>query len=390
MLLPSVVETIASIADRPLNYSSDAVKLRLEGDAFAFSSLTVVIGGEPAEWDYVTLESPNGERSLWEWVSGRDILSLQVAECGLYRLRYFIEGGFFSTGTPVECVDVTVRSPVQLFEVDAVVEADAPIRVSWQLSVPPQGHVLVFRQRMLRLAERPVATASGSVCFPAPRAPGMFSVTLQGTNSRDTLLREAPVQVCMADRPYSLLLRLSPTRGSNSELVGQGEECQGREHGETRGHEAVGNGDDDARAASGWAPAAVVAPGALVDVKWSGEQARQDDHILLCAGPSGDLSEVLAFAGCGARCGDQEGVREGRAAVRAPTGVGMVTVVFGVKYNHVWIPAAKAHLCVSDTMLEGSQPALPQVLGRFASLPTPRGLSLKLVFAQRLVSCWHH
>ena len=62
MLLPSVMETIASIADRP-HYSSEAVKLRLEGDVFfAFSSLRV-IGGEPAEWDYVTLE-PERERSL--------------------------------------------------------------------------------------------------------------------------------------------------------------------------------------------------------------------------------------------------------------------------------------------------------------------------------------
>ena len=76
----------------------------------------------------------------------------------------------------------------------------------------------------------------------------------------------------------------------------------------------MGNGDDDARVASGWAPAAVVAPKHL----WMSisESKLAKMTILLCAGPSGDLSEVLAFAGRGARCGDQEGVREGRAAVR--------------------------------------------------------------------------
>jgi hypothetical protein len=95
--------------DRSLNYSSDAVKLRLTGNAFAFSSITIAIGGEPAEWDYITLESPDGERGAWEWVSGRETITLKVNVCGTYRLRYFIEGGFFVTGTPVECLDVAVR-----------------------------------------------------------------------------------------------------------------------------------------------------------------------------------------------------------------------------------------------------------------------------------------
>jgi len=32
-----------------------------QGDAFAFSSIKLILGGLPCEWDYVTLESPDGE-----------------------------------------------------------------------------------------------------------------------------------------------------------------------------------------------------------------------------------------------------------------------------------------------------------------------------------------
>ena len=151
-----------------LNYSSDAIKLRLAGHAFAFSDITIAIGGEPGEWDYITLESPDGERGAWEWVSGRDTMTLKVKACGTYRLRYFIEGGFFVTGTPVECLDVAVwyaervprvrfrfhkwlrqtphackplflgSSPVRSFEVDECVAADSPINIAWQLSFNPE------------------------------------------------------------------------------------------------------------------------------------------------------------------------------------------------------------------------------------------------------------
>lgn len=83
-----------------MNYSSDAIKLRLEvrvlqqtcdrdrlaekcpghrkmvlsyllalvqGPAFAFSSIKVVLGGEAGEWDYVTLESPDGVQCACAW-----------------------------------------------------------------------------------------------------------------------------------------------------------------------------------------------------------------------------------------------------------------------------------------------------------------------------------
>ena len=93
----------------------------------------MAIGGQPDEWDYVTLESPDGERGAWEWISARDSLEFTVTICGTYRLRYFIEGGFFSTGMPVECVDVQVLSPVRAFEVDAHVTPGANLLSNYYL-----------------------------------------------------------------------------------------------------------------------------------------------------------------------------------------------------------------------------------------------------------------
>jgi hypothetical protein len=114
---------------QPHTHTHAQTHTNTQGDAFAFSLLKVAIGGQPDEWDYVTLESPDGERGAWEWISARDSLEFKVTICGTYRLRYFIEGGFFSTGMPVECVDVQVLSPVRAFEVDARVTPGANLLV---------------------------------------------------------------------------------------------------------------------------------------------------------------------------------------------------------------------------------------------------------------------
>jgi hypothetical protein len=78
-----------------------------------------------------------------------------------------------------------------------------------------------------------------------------------------------------------------------------------------------------------------------------------DDEILVCDGPDGSLSHVQAVVSCrSTRMGEGGGVVTlgGRTAVRAGRGVGMMSVVLGVKYNHVTIPAALAHICVSDAL----------------------------------------
>ena len=78
---------------------------------------------------------------------------------------------------------------VRAFLVDENVEAEDAIKISWDLCFEPVGYMCVFRQHNIRLGERQVSSSTGNVSIPAPRAPGAFSVTLQGTNSRDTLLQ---------------------------------------------------------------------------------------------------------------------------------------------------------------------------------------------------------
>ena len=78
---------------------------------------------------------------------------------------------------------------VRAFSVAGNVEAEEAIKISWDLCFEPVGYMLVFRQHNIRLGERQVSSSTGNVSIPAPRAPGAFSVTLQGTNSRDTLLQ---------------------------------------------------------------------------------------------------------------------------------------------------------------------------------------------------------
>jgi hypothetical protein len=83
-----------------------------------------------------------------------------------------------------------------------------------------------------------------------------------------------------------------------------------------------------------------------------------DDEILVCDGPDGSLSHVQAVVSCrSTRMGEGGGgvTLGGRTAVRAGREVGMMSVVLGIKYNHVTIPAALAHICVSDA-LAGMRP----------------------------------
>ena len=64
-----------------INYSSDAIKLRLEGEAFAFFAINVVLGGAPCEWDYVTLESPDGTIEMCACVCVRLFTTLHICMC---------------------------------------------------------------------------------------------------------------------------------------------------------------------------------------------------------------------------------------------------------------------------------------------------------------------
>ncbi len=85
----------------------------------------------------------------------------------------------------------------------------------------------------------------------------------------------------MGAHPYTLLLRYSAhghrsSGGDGGGEGGGGGESEGGGEGHGEGGGGAGEGD--------WAAAVVVPPGALVDVSWSGDLARDGDHILLCAG----------------------------------------------------------------------------------------------------------
>jgi len=108
---------------------------------------------------------------------------------------------------------------------------------------------------------------------PLAGAPGIFAVTLQGTNSRDSCLQENPLSVTMS-HPYSLLLRNASLGGSgDNEVLNEGGAGEGG---------GVGEGVGGC-----WASAVVVAPGALVDITWAGEL------VLICCN-----SQQLAATHC--------------------------------------------------------------------------------------------
>jgi hypothetical protein len=93
----------------------------------------VLVSGGDAAWDYVTFETEEGCRLAWSWV--KDLGSAQpmragddvgggiggeftIKECGapgVYLFRYFIEGGFLTSGSCIETLRLDVKSPVLSF-----------------------------------------------------------------------------------------------------------------------------------------------------------------------------------------------------------------------------------------------------------------------------------
>jgi len=270
----------------------------------------------------VTFEDPDGFRRAWEWCKDVRTLNFRVQKAGRYKLRYFIEGGFLSVGTMVESLDVHVKNPIKSFTVDTSVAAGSPICIRWELEFVPPGCMLVFRQGRVRLADRPVSSAMGNTEIPAPRAPGQFSVTIQGTNSRESQMQERQVEVLRSSVKYELFLHRET-----------GDIQRAIEHGES---------------------AIVVAPGSKVDVAWKGDLAEGSDSILLCWGQTGNTGHVLARLTCSSGPAASRD-RQGMVTVTAPSRVGFTSVIYGVRYNHVTIPAAMAHIAISDKLAPASE-----------------------------------
>jgi hypothetical protein len=74
------------------------------------------------------------------------------------------------------------------------------IALEWNLAAPPgKGCSAILRQGRIRLAERVVAQqGAGSAKLPAPRAPGCYTLTLQGSVFRGSHLASCDLVVELA------------------------------------------------------------------------------------------------------------------------------------------------------------------------------------------------
>lgn len=99
----------------------------------------MLVSGGDAAWDYVTFETEEGCRLAWSWVkdleSARPMLAaadaaaggdggggvggeFTIKECGapgVYLFRYFIDGGFLTSGSCIETLRLNIKSPVLFF-----------------------------------------------------------------------------------------------------------------------------------------------------------------------------------------------------------------------------------------------------------------------------------
>ena len=101
---------------------------------------------------------------------------------------------------------------------------------------------------------------------------------------------------------------------------------------------------------------AVAPPGGQVSAEWRGGARYPSDKIFLCNGPRGDLAcsiRVISQGGGEGDAGEDGSGGGGGCKFVAPKERGLMSVVYAVSYSHVFIPAAVAHLCISDRACEG-------------------------------------
>jgi hypothetical protein len=106
---------------------------------------------------------------------------------------------------------------------------------------------------------------------------------------------------------------------------------------------------------------AVVPPGGQVSADWQGGARNSSDKIFLCSGPRGDLACSIQVISRGSGEGDGGGSGGGGGGgckFVAPRERGLMSVVYAVSYSHVFIPAAVAHLCISDRACQGGGEAV--------------------------------
>lgn len=173
---------------------SNGVYLHLTGDHFCGCEQVINFsrdGGSQSK-DYVEFYL-NDTRKRWEWCSkfenGTINFGVHGAE-GIVKVKYFREGGSFTSGTMIAELIYSLQNPVKFFDVPSTIEVGVALSIRCRMLAIPKSCRVIIRFDGVRILSRNITALENEFAINEGtlRLNGEYEVAIIATEGGDTVL----------------------------------------------------------------------------------------------------------------------------------------------------------------------------------------------------------